>query len=303
MEVLPTFSAIQEWARDRAGPLGLVPTMGYLHEGHVSLLDGARRECESVVMSLFVNPLQFDEPGDLDRYPRDVQRDLDLAEDAGVDVVFAPAVAEMYPEPPLVAVSPGQLAVTLEGASRPGHFDGVALAVTKLLAGVQPDRAYFGKKDAQQLAIVRRLVFDLSLPVWIVAMPTIREPDGVALGSRNVFLGTEARVRSRAVSRGLFAAADLAESGEFYGGALEAAARAPAASDDSISVEYVALVAHDDVAPIDRLDRAAFLAIAARVEGMRLIDNVSFDWIEGRAVADRGVRLEGPSWLYSRGEA
>jgi pantoate--beta-alanine ligase len=276
--------------------------MGYLHEGHVSLLDGARRECASVVMSLFVNPLQFDEPDDLDRYPSDVQRDLDLAAEAGVDVVFAPDIAEMYPEPPLIGVSAGQLALTLEGASRPGHFDGVALVVTKLLAGVQPDRAYFGKKDAQQLAIVRRLVFDLSLPVWIEAMPTIRESDGVALGSRNVFLSPQARVRSRALSRGLFEAADLAESGELRGHVLEAAGRAPSAADGSVPVEYVALVARDDVAPIDRLDRPAFLAIAAQVDGVRLIDNISFDWIEGRAVADRGVRLEGPSWLYARGE-
>jgi pantoate--beta-alanine ligase len=274
--------------------------MGYLHEGHVSLLDGARDECDAIVMSLFVNPLQFEDPEDLERYPRKRERDLELAERAGTDVVFAPELREMYPEDPIIGVSPGRMAAAMEGTRRPGHFDGVALAVTKLLAAVQPDRAYFGKKDAQQLAIVRRLTMDLSLPVQIVAMPTVREEDGVALGSRNVFLGSEARSRARALSRGLFAAADAADEGERDARMLESLAGAPAASEDGVALEYVDLAAQDDVSRLDRLERPAFLAIAATIEGVRMIDNVSFEWDTGHPTADRGVRLDRPSALYTR---
>jgi pantoate--beta-alanine ligase len=302
VEVLSTFASVRRWAGGESGLLGLVPTMGFLHEGHVSLLDGARTGCDAVVMSLFVNPLQFDDPADLSRYPRNLERDVQLAERAGVDVVFAPDVAEMYADDPVVGVSPGRLAASMEGTRRPGHFDGVALAVTKLLAGIQPDLAYFGKKDAQQLAIVRRLTMDLSLPVDIVAMPTVREADGVALGSRNVFLDAEARSRARALSRGLFTAADAVAAGERKGAALESQAGALAGADDRIELEYIELAAQDDVSRLEELDRPAFLAIAATINGVRLIDNVSFEWPAGVPAPDRGVRLDRPSALYSTQE-
>jgi pantoate--beta-alanine ligase len=302
VEVLATFEAVRRWAGTREGPLGLVPTMGYLHEGHISLLDGARRECRSVVMSLFVNPQQFDDVADLRDYPRDTERDLELAEKAEVDVVFAPEQAEMYPSDPVIGVSVGTLAASMEGTSRPGHFEGVALAVTKLFAGIRPDRAYFGRKDAQQLAIVSRLTLDLSLPVEVVAMPTVREPDGVALGSRNVFLGHEARIRARRLSRGLFAAADAVADGERDGAALESHAGGEAAVEEGIELEYVELASQDDVTRLGHLDRPAFLAMAATIDGVRLIDNVAFDFDHAGPVADRGVRLEMPSMLYSGGE-
>jgi len=302
VEVLGSFAAVRRWGESLQGSFGLVPTMGYLHEGHISLLEGARAGCDAVVMSLFVNPLQFDDPTDLSRYPRDPDRDLELAERAGVNVVFAPGVAEMYATDPIFRVSPGRMAASMEGARRPGHFEGVALAVTKLLAGIRPDRAYFGKKDAQQLAIVQRLATDLSLPVDIVAMPTVREADGLALGSRNVFLGAAARSRARSLSRGLFMAADSVAAGERGGAVLEAHAGTPAGADDRVELEYVELAAQEDVGRLEELDRPAFLAIAATIDGVRLIDNVSFEWKAGVPVPDRGVRLDRISALYSTEE-
>jgi len=252
-------------------------------------------------MSLFVNPLQFDDESDLLRYPRDAGRDLALATEAGVDVVFAPAVDEMYPTAPVVQVSPGRLAASMEGIARPGHFDGVAMAVAKLLAGIQPDLAYFGKKDAQQLVIVRRLTTDLSFPVEIVAMPTVREEDGVALGSRNVFLDPGSRRAARTLSEGLFAAADAVAAGERDGKLLEERAASPALGNDAVAIEYVELASSADAFRLAKLDRPAFLAIAVTTGGVRLIDNVSVDWIAGEPVVDRGERLGRPSRLYETG--
>lgn len=281
-----------------SGTVGLVPTMGFLHEGHLSLVEAARQTTDSVVMSLFVNPLQFDRDDDLIRYPRDLERDLELATSAGADIVFAPELEEMYPQYQLTRVNVNQLSDELEGPNRPGHFEGVATVVAKLLAGIQPDRSFFGRKDAQQLAIVRRMARDLSMPGEIVGAPIVRETDGLALSSRNVFLSANERSAALALNRGLMRAADLV-----VGGEREAVALAGAVHDEvggSLEVEYVTLAGQDLVEPLETLDRPAFLALAAWAGKTRLIDNVHFD--TDVFIADRGTRLDTRSVLYGTGE-
>jgi pantoate--beta-alanine ligase len=288
----------------RHGQIGLVPTMGYLHEGHLSLAHAARKETDTVVMSLFVNPLQFAPTDDLAAYPRDLARDAALAEAAGVDVLFAPSVEEMYPEPPATEVTVASVAAPLEGVYRPGHFAGVATVVSKLFAGLQPDRAYFGKKDAQQLALVKRLARDLSFPVHVVGCPIVREPGGLALSSRNTYLSDAERAAALSLSAGLMAAADAVEAGERDAGALASIVMASidAASAGGlapIEVDYVALAGTADVLVLERLDRPAFLAVAATVGTTRLIDNVHFSAAGGGFTADRGVEIDEPSILYA----
>jgi len=284
-------------------PVGLVPTLGYLHEGHVALLETARQECGTLAMSVFVNPLQFNDPADLERYPRDLERDVELARDAGVDMVFAPTQEEMYPLPVETVVSVPKLGELMEGAHRPGHFNGVATVVAKLLAGLRPDRAYFGKKDAQQLAIIRRMAVDLSLPTEIVAHSTVRENDGLALSSRNVFLSDEHRTAALALSRGLMAAADAAEAGEREGRTLELIAWRALEEAAGVTPNYVALATTRDVDPIETLTVDAFLAVAARVGELRLIDNVHFEVDPDGVTADRGILLRQPSVLYSESQS
>ncbi|MBI5157559.1 MAG: pantoate--beta-alanine ligase [Acidimicrobiia bacterium] len=273
------------------GRSGLVPTMGSLHEGHLACVAALRSDSDCVVMSIFVNPLQFDDPGDLARYPRSMERDLELAGAAGVDVVFAPPVEAMYPEPPLTRVVVSAVSAEMEGVHRPGHFDGVATVVAKLFAGLRPDRAAFGRKDAQQLAVVKRLAADLSFGVQIVEVPTVREHDGLALSSRNVFI--EDRKAALGLSRGLFLAADSARAGERSAITLEEIA-GRTASKAGAMVEYATLADVRTARRIPALDRTAFLAIAARVGSIRLIDNVV---LEPDGTADRGTRLDGPSIL------
>lgn len=285
-----------------SGTVGLVPTMGFLHEGHLSLIELAREHSDTVVMSLFVNPLQFDHEDDLARYPRDVERDVDLAESAGADIVFAPDTEEMYPEQQLTRVNVGGLSDELEGPNRPGHFEGVATVVAKLLAGIQPHLSFFGRKDAQQLAIVRRMASDLSFPGEIIGGSIVREADGLALSSRNIFLTAAERSAALALSSGLMRAADLVESGE------RAAATAADVVLDEIAaaglrVEYVTMASQDLVQTLDVLDRPAFLALAAWAGKTRLIDNVHFDMTDEGVIADRGLRLEEASVLYATGEA
>jgi pantoate--beta-alanine ligase len=297
------------------GIVGLVPTMGFLHEGHLALMNRARRDADTVVASVFVNPLQFGEGEDLKRYPRDLERDIDLADTAGVDVVFAPPVEEMYPTEPATRVTVGRLAEGLCGRHRPGHFDGVATVVAKLFAALRPDFAVFGKKDAQQLAVVRRMTRDLSFPVDIIGEPIVRESDGLALSSRNVFLAEAERTAALVLSRGLFLAADAAEAGERVGGALEAIVRTAIETENAagpadipfVALEYAELTSAIAVDRIEVLDRPAFLAVAAHVGETRLIDNVHFDAVlselvpsgsPGPFVADRGIRLQRRSVLY-----
>ncbi len=261
----------------RAGRrVGLVPTMGYLHEGHLSLLRAARESCEIVVMSLFVNPTQFGEGEDLDEYPRDEERDLRLAADAGVDIVFAPGVDEIYPAGFSTFVAVEGLTDVLDGdpALRgASHFRGVTTVVAKLFNLVRPDVAFFGQKDAQQAVVIRRMVRDLDFPVEIVIVPTVREPDGLALSSRNAYLSPEERVRAAALSRALGAAREAAAHGGATEPALEAGRRVLAAA--GIEPEYLEARYADDLTPAESFNgRPVLVAVAARVGPARLIDNV-----------------------------
>ena len=255
-------------ARTRGRSIGLVPTMGALHEGHLSLIRHAREECDEVVVSLFVNPAQFNEASDLAAYPRDEARDAELAAEAGADLMWAPPIEEVYPAGFATTVHIEGLTDVLEGEHRPGHFDGVATVVTKLLNVVGPDVAYFGQKDAQQLAVIRRLARDLDLPVRIEGLPTVREPDGLALSSRNVHLSAGERTRAVALSRALTAAAGAAEAGAALDDVREAALGELRAA--GIEPEYVALV---DPETFGTPNGTILVAVAARVGATRLIDN------------------------------
>jgi pantoate--beta-alanine ligase len=258
----------------RGGRIGLIPTMGALHEGHLSLVRAARSEVDTVVMSIFVNPTQFNETADLAAYPRTEQRDVELAAGAGVDIVFAPDAAEIYPEGFATTVSvTGVIAETLEGAERGrGHFDGVATVVSKLLLAALPDSAYFGAKDAQQVAVVRRMVADLGIPVRIVVCPTSRDEDGLARSSRNSRLTSDERARALSISLALSDVADAVASGVRDPDALRARAVSVLAH-AKIAPEYVAFVDPDTFEPVTSVDGTTLAAIAARVGETRLIDN------------------------------
>jgi pantoate--beta-alanine ligase len=266
-------------AKGAGQTVGLVPTMGYLHEGHLSLIRAARAECDLVVMSLFVNPIQFGPAEDLDRYPRDEERDLRLAAEAGADLVFAPAVEEVYPEGPEgfatnVEVT-GSLTGVLDGdpdRRGPEHFRGVTTVVAKLFNVVAPDVAYFGQKDAQQAVVIRRMVRDLDFPVRIEVLPTVREPDGLAMSSRNAYLSAEDRARATALSRALAAAERGARADSLEAG-LDAARRELAEA--GIEPEYLEARDAETLAPVHTLEgRPVLVAVAARVGAARLIDNV-----------------------------
>lgn len=260
-------------ARTDGRTVGLVPTMGALHEGHLSLIRRAREQTGLVVVSLFVNPTQFAPTEDLAAYPRDEERDAAAAAAVGADILFAPAVAEMYPHGFSTTIHITGLTEVLDGAARgAGHFDGVATVVTKLFQIVTPDIAYFGQKDAQQVLVVRRLVRDLDLPVRIEACPTVREPDGLAMSSRNVYLGPDERRRATALNRALEAAADAVAAGRTDADAVRGAAAAVLAG-AGIEPEYLELRDPDDLTELDAVHGRALLAIAARVGAARLIDN------------------------------
>jgi pantoate--beta-alanine ligase len=254
--------------------VGLVPTMGYLHDGHLSLVRAARAQADLVVVSLFVNPTQFDDAADLDAYPRDEQRDAGLAQDAGADLLFAPPPHEVYPSGFATQVRVGgPLTETLEGAHRGAdHFHGVTTVVTKLLNMVGPDLALFGQKDAQQALVIRRLTADLDLPTRVEVAPTIREPDGLALSSRNVRLDDTDRRRALALSRALRAAEATLAAGTRDAQAITTAARAAMTPFD-VEPEYLALVDPEDLRPVASVDQETLLAVAARVGPVRLIDN------------------------------
>ncbi|HWT33246.1 MAG TPA: pantoate--beta-alanine ligase [Microbacterium sp.] len=259
-------------ARTAGRTVGLVPTMGALHEGHLSLIRRARAESGFVVMSLFVNPTQFGPNEDLAAYPRDEAKDAAAAESAGADVVFAPSVDEIYPHGFATSIHVSGVAEVLDGAARPGHFDGVATVVTKLFQIVAPDAAYFGQKDAQQVLVVRRLVRDLDLPVRIVACPIVREPDGLAMSSRNVYLDPAARRQASALNRALETADAALKGGLTDAPGILAAARAVLA-EAGIEPEYLELRSPDDLHELDAVPDAALLLVAARVGAARLIDN------------------------------
>jgi pantoate--beta-alanine ligase len=258
----------------RSGALiGLVPTMGAFHDGHLSLIGRAREECDVVVVSLFVNPAQFNESGDLDAYPRDEARDAALAEEIGVDYLFAPAEAEVYPAGFATTISVAGVTEVLEGAHRGReHFDGVTTVVTKLFNMVMPGVAYFGQKDAQQALVIRRLVRDLDMPVRIEIGPTVREPDGLALSSRNVRLVTADRVRAAALHRALEAIRRAVADGEHDPSRARARGLAELSA-AGVEPEYLELVSASTLAPVQRIDGDVLALIAAQVGATRLIDN------------------------------
>jgi pantoate--beta-alanine ligase len=278
MRIVRTVAALREAlapARRDGATIGVVPTMGALHAGHLSLIEAARRDTDVVVVTLFVNPTQFAPTEDLDAYPRDEAGDARAAEGAGADILFAPPVEEVYPDGFSTSVRVTGVSEPLEGAARgASHFDGVATVVTKLFNMVQPDLAYFGRKDAQQLAVIRRMVADLNLPVRIVGCPTVREPDGLAMSSRNAYLTPEERPRALALSRALAAAREAVEGGESDAAAVAAAARAPM---DALGVEpeYLAVVDPETFQPVATVDGDVLVAVAARVGRARLIDNAT----------------------------
>jgi len=262
-------------ARRANATIGLVPTMGALHAGHVRLIEEARHECQAVVVSIFVNPLQFDREDDLRRYPRRLDQDRQLCDRFGVDLVFAPAVTEMYPVPPACTIDVGHLADHLCGKYRPGHFHSVATVVMKLFGIVQPDRAYFGEKDAQQLAIIRRFVADLNVPVRIVGVPTVREPDGLALSSRNAQLGPAERQSAIALFRALKAADRRIASGDTDAEQVKRLAAAEIPPDDpSLRLEYLEIVDPETMQPVTAITGPVRVAGALWVGSTRLIDNV-----------------------------
>jgi pantoate--beta-alanine ligase len=272
VKTVRTIAELRDALATAPRPVGLIPTMGYFHDGHLSLMRAARADNATVVVSLFVNPAQFGPNEDLDAYPRDEARDLALAEKEGVDFVFAPSVGEVYPPGFDTTVEVGGLTEPLDGAARPGHFKGVTTIVTKLLNMVAPDAAYFGRKDAQQALVISKLVNDLNMPVRIEVCPTVREPDGLALSSRNAYLTDEERVRAAALSRALRAAEQAVEGGELDAAAVIAAARYEL-DEAGIEPEYLELRSATDLTPAERVNGSTLLAVAARVGRARLIDN------------------------------
>jgi pantoate--beta-alanine ligase len=268
---------------NRPGEVGVVMTMGALHDGHRELIRVARRRCAVIVVTVFLNPLQFAPGEDLSRYPKTLESDVELCAAEDVDLVFAPSVAEVYPlgDQPQVRVHAGPLGDVLEGASRPGHFDGVLTVVAKLLHLTSPDVAYFGQKDAQQLLMIRRMALDLDFPVEVVAVPTVRDPDGLALSSRNTYLTDADRDVALTLSRALHAGAAAAGNGP---AGVRAAATAVLAEQPGIGVDYLALVDPADLREVtDDFAGEALLAVAAKVGTTRLIDNVLVTLGAGRA--------------------
>ena len=268
--------AVLDAARARGETVALVPTMGALHEGHLSLIRAARAENDVVVVSIFVNPTQFGPKEDLERYPRDLDRDRGLCEDAGADLIFSPPAEEMYPRGFSTWVEVEGLTDGLCGRSRPGHFRGVCTVVTKLLSICSPERAYFGEKDAQQLAVITRMVRDLDLRVAVVTCPTVREADGLAMSSRNARLTPEERAQASTLYRALGTAKDLVEAGERDPAALQDALRVVLAEADLGEVDYVEIVRADDLTPVTVIEGTCLIAVAVKFggSGTRLIDNI-----------------------------
>lgn len=271
-------TTVDEMRRARAelsGPVAMMATLGGMHAGHEALLERARAEGASLVASLFLNPTQFDDPSDLERYPADREADLEIFRRHGVDVVFAPTVDEMYPGGASTMVDPGSVATVLEGAHRPGHFTGVATIVTKILTVIRPDIAVWGAKDAQQNVVIRRVARDLRMSVRHVVVPTVRAPDGLALSSRNRHLSEVERAQARSLYEGLRRAVGLWEDGERDAAVLKGVVTDTLAPHDRVAPEYVSLADPDSLAELPEARSGALLSLAARVGDTRLIDNVT----------------------------
>lgn len=276
MKVLRTADEMRAWSfeQKRAGKtVGFVPTMGALHEGHASLLRASVEQNDVSVISIFVNPAQFAPHEDLDTYPRTFDADSAMAEEIGVDAAYVPRTREVYSEGYATYVLVGRITERLCGASRPTFFRGVATVVTKLFIAVQPDRAYFGQKDAQQAAVIRRMTRDLDFGIEIVELPIVREPDGLALSSRNKYLDAENRQRALCLSRAVFAAQKMLEAGERDAAKIVSTVREAMAE---VDIDYVELVDAEEITPVDRVEGTVLLAVAAQVGPARLIDNIKF---------------------------
>jgi pantoate--beta-alanine ligase len=274
---LADIAGLRRWVRaERAARrrIGLVPTMGYLHEGHLALVDEARRRADAVVMSIFVNPLQFGPGEDLARYPRDLPRDRRLAESRGVDALFVPSEAVMYPPGSEIRIVPGATAGRWEGAARPGHFAGVLTVVAKLFHLVEPELAAFGRKDVQQATLIRQMVRDLDWPLEVVVVPTVREADGLALSSRNAYLDPDERRRAVVLSAALQAGHAAFRAGARRADEVSAAVRGVLETEPGVTVEYVALAEPTTLAPVETVAADTVVALAARVGRTRLIDNI-----------------------------
>jgi pantoate--beta-alanine ligase len=282
MQVFRTIAEFSRWRAAATPSVGFVPTMGYLHEGHLSLVRRARSENDSVVVSIFVNPTQFGPHEDFQRYPRDPNRDLGLLDTAQVDAVFTPAVDEMYPAGASTMVEVEALSHILEGASRPGHFRGVATIVCTLFHVVHPDRAYFGEKDYQQLQVIQRMVHDLRMPVKVIGCPTIREPDGLAMSSRNVYLSPPERQAAAALSRALSQAKRLSEDDVWEASRLRDEVQKMLDKEPLIRTDYVAIVHPQTLQPVDTAVTAeAVMCLAVWIGPTRLIDNIRLRAGEG----------------------
>ncbi len=290
MELVNTIAEVKAHVRPRrrqGQTIGFVPTMGYLHEGHLTLVQQARAAGHYVVASIFVNPLQFGPKEDFSRYPRNLERDAAMLAEVGCDLLFAPGVDEMYPRQLRTFVEPTYLTEQLCGASRPGHFRGVTTVVTKLFNIVEPDQAYFGEKDAQQLAVIRRMVADLNLNVDIIGVPTVREPGGLAMSSRNTYLSPAEREAAQVLNRSLRLAADRVAAGERDAVRVTYAMQALLADEPLVRVDYISALDADDLQPITRLQGRVLLALAAFVGSTRLIDNIT---LEVSSVATHAVQ-------------
>ena len=278
MLTLTTNAATTDYVRSCPRPLGLVPTMGALHEGHLALVRRAREDNAAVAASIFVNPTQFGPQEDLSTYPRDMERDLALLDAEGVDLVYAPTPEEVYPSGFDTWIEPGTLAERLEGAARPGHFRGVATVVAKLFNVISPDRAYFGQKDGQQLAVIRQLVRDLDMGVEIVAVPTVRNADGLALSSRNAYLTPEQRAAAPVIYRALSEAERRRKQGETDAAGLRKAVRAVLESEPLLEgIDYVSVADAITLEELERVEGPAMISTAVRMGKTRLIDNVVVD--------------------------
>ncbi len=279
MQVISSVAALRQHLGEQrmAGKqIGLVPTMGFLHDGHLSLVHAARQACDVVVMSIFVNPKQFGPNEDFESYPRDLERDLGLARDGGVDVVFTPDVSEVYPEGFQSEVSLRGLTNALCGASRPGHFDGATTVVAKLFNMVGPDRAYFGQKDYQQATVIERMVRDLNMPLTVVVCPIVRESDGVAMSSRNAYLSPAERLAAQVLSRAFHVAESRIADGERQAQPLKAALYEVIASEPLARIDYVAVCDPQTLAPVEVLPETVLVALAVHFGRTRLIDNALY---------------------------
>jgi pantoate--beta-alanine ligase len=278
MQVHTTIADLSRWRANAGVPMGFVPTMGFLHAGHLSLIRRARAENASVVVSIFVNPTQFGPGEDFQRYPRDLNRDLGLIESAQVDAVFTPTVDEMYPPGSSTVVEVESLSGILEGASRPGHFRGVATVVCTLFHLVQPHRAYFGEKDYQQLQVIQRMVRDLQMPVEVIGCPTVREPDGLAMSSRNVYLSPPERAAAATLSGALSDAKRLFQEGVRDALTLQNSVQSLLAAEPLIRIDYVAVVQPHTLQPLTTLGPdGAVICLAVWLGKTRLIDNLRLD--------------------------